>query len=49
MTGPAISRAPISAACASAAEPAATPARGALDTLRAGGTFAELFGDEVAA
>jgi hypothetical protein len=28
------------AACASAAEPAATPPRSALDTLRAGGTFA---------
>ena len=33
------------AACASAAEPAATPARGAIGTLRAGGTFAFVLGE----
>jgi hypothetical protein len=33
------------AACASAAEPAATPTHSALDTLRAGGTFAFVLGE----
>src|ERR1019366_4138843 len=33
------------AACASAAEPAASPPRSAIDTLRAGGTFAFVLGE----